>query len=92
MSYNKEGNLRTSFLNDGTLNLSDGNANTEVNITGNYTQNGKLLVDFDTNGASDHLKVSQGDAVLYGGITLTPQVDYYYNGQIIALDPIVSVE
>ena len=80
-----------TFTNDGTLNLSDGTAYTEVNITGNYTQNGKLLVDFDTNGASDHLKVSQGDAVIQGFITLTPQVDYYYNGQIITLDPIVSV-
>ena len=77
---------RNSFINSGTLNLSDGNANTEVNITGDYTQSGKLLVDFDTNGESDKLIITDGSATLNGYLTLTPQVDYYYNGQKITID------
>ena len=83
---------RHSFINNGTLDLSDGKATTVVNITGSYTQEGKLLVDFNSDADSDRLNVSQGDAGIYGSITLTPQVDYYFNGQTIVLDPIVSVE
>ncbi|MGM9569398.1 MAG: hypothetical protein ACI3XC_04885, partial [Phascolarctobacterium sp.] len=92
MSYTKEGNLRSSITNNGTLDLSDSKANTVVNITGNYTQNGKLLVEFNSDADSDQLQVKEGDAVIQGSITLTPQVDYYFNGQTIKLNPIVSVE
>ncbi|MGM9520233.1 MAG: autotransporter outer membrane beta-barrel domain-containing protein [Phascolarctobacterium sp.] len=81
-----------AFTNNGTLDLCDGKATTVVNITGNYTQNGKLLIEFNSDADSDHLQVREGDAVIQGFITLTPQVDYYFNGQTIVLDPIVSVE
>ena len=89
---------RGTLNNMGTFDLGEGIH--EISITGSYAQSTSstpddpipnLKVDFDTNGASDHLKVSQGNAIIQGFITLTPQVDYYYNGQIITLDPIVSV-
>ena len=76
----------TGFTNNGTFDLGD-NIKT-INITGNYTQGstGNLLVDFDTNGKSDKLNITEGSAKLDGKITLTPQVDYYYNGQKITID------
>lgn len=82
----------TGFTNYGTFDLGDG-IKENITITGNYTQTdtGNLGVDFDTNGKSDKLNITEGSANLDGKITLTPQVDYYYNGQVIKLDPIVSV-
>ena len=81
-----------TFTNNGTFNLGDGVK--DITITGNYeqTSTGNLGVDFDTNSVSDKLIIKEGSATLDGNITLTPQVDYYYNGQVITLDPIVSVE
>lgn len=83
---------RNSFINSGTLDLNDGKATTVVNITGNYTQYGKLLVEFNSDAESDHLQINEGGAVIQGSITLTPQVDYYFNGQTIKLNPIFSVD
>ena len=81
-----------TFTNNGTFNLGDGV--TDITITGNYkqTSTGTLGVDFDTNSKSDKLNITEGYATLDGKITLTPQVDYYYNGQVIKLNPIVSVD
>ena len=81
-----------TFTNNGTFNLGDGVK--DITITGNYeqTSTGNLGVDFDTNILSDKLIIKEGSATLDGNITLTNQVDYYYNGQVITLDPIVSVE
>ena len=77
---------RGTFTNNGSFDL--GNGITTINIKGNYTQysTGNLLVDFDTNGKSDKLNITEGSAKLDGKITLTPQVDYYYNGQKITID------
>lgn len=77
---------RGTFTNNSTFDL--GNGITTINIKGNYTQysTGNLLVDFDTNGKSDKLNITEGSANLDGKITLTPQVDYYYNGQMITID------
>ena len=87
----KVNSTRGTLINNGTFNLGDGIAT--ISITGNYSQpNGNLLVDFNTNSESDNLIVHEGTATLYGYIKLTPQVDYYYNGQTIKLDPIVSVD
>lgn len=92
MSYTQGGASRGSFINSGTLDLSDGKATTVVNITGEYNQqNGDLRVEFNSDAESDHLQVNEGGAVIQGSITLTPQVDYYFNGQTIKLDPIVTV-
>lgn len=83
---------RGTFRNNGTFKLGGDDIST-IYITGTYSQdNGNLLVDFNTNSESDHLIVHEGTATLYGYIKLTPQVDYYYNGQTIKLDPIVSVD
>ena len=83
---------RGTFINNGTFKLGGDDIST-IYITGTYYQaNGNLLVDFNTNSESDHLIVHEGTATLYGYIKLTPQVDYYYNGQTIKLDPIVSVD
>ena len=81
---------RGTFTNNGTFDLGDG-IKENITITGNYTQTdtGNLGVDFDTNGKSDKLNITEGYATLNGKITLTPQVDYYYNGQMINLNPIV---
>ena len=83
---------RGTFTNYGTFDLGDG-IKENITITGNYTQTdtGNLGVDFDTNGKSDKLNITEGYATLSGKITLTPQVDYYYNGQVIKLSPIVTV-
>lgn len=82
---------RGTFTNNGTFDL--GNGITTINIKGNYTQysTGNLLVDFDTNGKSDKLNITEGSATLNGKITLTPQVDYYYNGQKITIS-VIDVE
>ena len=81
---------RGTFTNNGTFDL--GNGITTINIKGNYTQySGNLLVDFDTNGKSDKLNITEGSANLDGKITLTPQVDYYYNGQKITIS-VIDVE
>lgn len=82
---------RGTFTNNGTFDL--GNGITTINIKGNYTQysTGNLLVDFDTNGKSDKLNITEGSANLDGKITLTPQVDYYYNGQKITIS-VIDVE
>lgn len=84
---------RGTFTNNGTFDLGDG-IKENITITGNYTQTdtGNLGVDFDTNGKSDKLNITEGHATLNGKITLTPQVDYYYNGQVIKLNPIVTVD
>ena len=88
----KENGQRGSLFNDGTFDLGKGI--NKIYITGNYSQGGNayLNVDFDTNGNADKLIIKDGSATLAGHLTLTPQVDYYYNGQIIALDPIISVD
>ena len=86
---------RGTFINSGTFDLGEGIA--EIKITGNYSQistlpnGGIMLVDFDTNGRSDKLIVSEGNATIGGTVTLTPQVDYYYNDQKITID-VVSVD
>lgn len=84
---------RGTFTNNGTFDLGDG-IKENITITGNYeqTSTGNLGVDFDTNSRSDKLNITEGSATLNGKITLTPQVDYYYNGQVIKLNPIVSVD
>ena len=85
LTPNKEGN-RGTFSNKGTFDLGEGI--TTINIKGNYVQDnyGNLLVDFNTNNESDKLNITEGSATLNGKITLTPQVDYYYNGQKITID------
>ena len=77
---------RGTFNNMGTFDLGKGI--NKIYITGNYFQNGNayLNVDFDTNGNSDKLVIKNGSATLNGYLTLTPQVDYYYNGQKITID------
>lgn len=78
---------RGTFTNNGTFDLGDG-IKENITITGNYeqTSTGNLGVDFDTNSRSDKLNITEGSATLNGKITLTPQVDYYYNGQKITID------
>ena len=85
LTANKEGS-RGYFTNNGTFDLGEGI--TTINIKGNYTQlsTGNLLVDFNTDNKSDKLNITEGSANLDGKITLTPQVDYYYNGQKITID------
>lgn len=77
------------FTNNGTFDL--GNGINAVTINGNYTQSssGDLRVDFNTDNQSDKLTVT-GNATIKGTISLTPQVDYYFNGQTISLQPIVE--
>lgn len=53
------------------------------------SSNANLLVDFNSDNQADTLTVT-GSANIDGKITLTPQVDYYYNGQTIKLQPIVT--
>ena len=81
-----ENGTRGTFVNNGTFDLGDGI--TTINIKGNYVQDyyGNLLVDFNTDNKSDKLNITEGTANLDGKITLTPQVDYYYNGQKITID------
>ena len=93
-----------TFTNNGTFDL--GNGITEIRIEGTFEQgtpieaprdaavsststNANLLVDFNTDNQSDTLKVN-GTAIVAGKITLTPQADYYFNGQTISLDPIIQ--
>lgn len=85
LTANKEGS-RGYFTNNGTFDLGEGI--TTINIKGNYVQDyyGNLLVDFNTDNKSDKLNITEGTANLDGKITLTPQVDYYYNGQKITID------
>ena len=82
----KENGQRGSLFNDGTFDLGKGI--NKIYITGNYSQGGNayLNVDFDTNGESDKLIITDGSATLDGHLTLTPQVDYYYNNQKITID------
>lgn len=84
-------NNRGYFYNDGTFDLGEGIST--ISIKGNYVQTGgNLLVDFNTNNESDKLNISEGNASINGGtITLTPQVDYYYNGQKITIS-VIDVE
>ena len=83
---------RGTFTNNGTFDLGDG-IKENITITGNYeqTSTGNLGVDFDTNSRSDKLNITEGSATLNGKITLTPQVDYYYNGQKITIS-VIGVE
>lgn len=83
---------RGTFTNNGTFDLGDG-IKENITITGNYeqTSTGNLGVDFDTNSRSDKLNITEGSATLNGKITLTPQVDYYYNGQKIIIS-VIDVE
>lgn len=83
---------RGTFTNNGTFDLGDG-IKENITITGNYeqTSTGNLGVDFDTNSRSDKLNITEGSATLNGKITLTPQVDYYYNGQKITIS-VIDVE
>lgn len=79
-----------TFTNNGNFELGDGIAT--INITGDYEQSssGNLLVDFNSDAGVDNLNINNGNATLSGKITLTPQVDYYFNGQQIKLSPIVN--
>lgn len=81
---------RGTLYNMGTFDLGEGVET--VTIKGNYRQtDGKLLVDFDSDGHSDALVISEGTAFITNGkIILTPQVDYYFNGQTIKLNPIIQ--
>ena len=78
--------LRGTLYNHGTFDLGKGIQ--KIEITGNYWQDmdANLNVDFDTNGESDKLIITDGSATLDGYLTLTPQVDYYYNNQKITID------
>ena len=78
--------LRGTLLNFGTFDLGKGIQ--KIEITGNYWQDmdANLNVDFDTNGESDKLIITDGSATLDGYLTLIPQVDYYYNNQKITID------
>ena len=80
----------TAFTNNGTFDLGNGIQN--ISITGNYNQtsNGTLGVDFNSDAGRDTLTISDGKASIAGTISLTPQVDYYFNGQTIKLDQIVN--
>ena len=77
---------RGTFTNNGTFNLGDGIK--EITITGNYKQSstGNLGVDFNSDQQADKLIVNEGYAALDGTISLTPQVDYYFNRQKITID------
>ncbi|MGM9582196.1 MAG: hypothetical protein ACI3WU_00565, partial [Phascolarctobacterium sp.] len=74
-----ENGTRGTFMNKGTFELGDGI--TTINIKGNYMQDyyGNMLVDFNSDAGSDKLNITEGTATLDGKITLTPQVDYYFN-------------
>ena len=81
---------RGTFINNGTFDLGEGIST--ISIKGNYLQTGgNLFVDFNTNNESDKLNITEGSATLNGKITLTPQVDYYYNGQKIIIS-VIDVE
>ena len=81
---------RGTFINNGTFDLGEGIST--ISIKGNYLQTGgNLFVDFNTNNESDKLNITEGSATLNGKITLTPQVDYYYNGQKITIS-VIDVE
>ncbi|MGM9570253.1 MAG: autotransporter domain-containing protein, partial [Phascolarctobacterium sp.] len=77
---------RGTLSNMGTFDLGEGIKNIE--ITGSYFQdmNANLKVDFNSDAGSDKLVIREGSATLMGTITLTPQVDYYFNGQKITID------
>lgn len=81
---------RGTFTNNGTFDLGDGIK--DITITGNYeqTETGTLGVDFNSDAGRDTLTISDGKASIAGTISLTPQVDYYYNGQQIGITSIVS--
>lgn len=84
-SNNGTTSTRGTFINNGTFDLGEGIST--ISIKGNYLQTGgNLFVDFNTNNESDKLNITEGSANLDGKITLTPQVDYYYNGQKITID------
>lgn len=91
-SNNGTTSTRGTFTNNGTFDLGD-EIKENITITGNYeqTSTGNLGVDFDTNSRSDKLNITEGSATLNGKITLTPQVDYYYNGQKIIIS-VIGVE
>lgn len=85
--------FRGTMNNMGTFDLGEGIQ--EINITGNYRQNTSsnpndpipnLKVDFNSDNGSDKLVIREGSATLAGTLTLTPQVDYYFNGQKITID------
>ena len=77
---------RGTLYNMGTFDLGEGIHNIE--ITGSYSQdmNANLNVDFNSDAGSDKLVITEGSATLNGTLTLTPQVDYYFNGQKITID------
>lgn len=81
---------RNTFTNNGTFDLGNGIQN--ISITGNYNQtsDGTLGIDFNSDADRDTLTISDGKASIAGTISLTPQVDYYFNGQTIKLDQIVN--
>lgn len=89
-SNNGTTSTRGTFINNGTFDLGEGIST--ISIKGNYLQTGgNLFVDFNTNNESDKLNIAEGSATLNGKITLTPQVDYYYNGQKITIS-VIDVE
>ena len=83
---------RGNFNNMGTFDLGEGINN--IKITGSYSQdkNANLKVDFNSDAGSDKLVIREGSAILEGTLTLTPQVDYYFNGQDITIDIIDADE
>lgn len=96
---------RGTFTNNGTFNLGDGISEIKITgnyIQGTPTEssgdaatitstttNANLGVDFNSDNGHDTLKISDGTASIAGKITLTPQVDYYFNGQTITLSSII---
>lgn len=81
-----------TFTNNGAFDLGDGIAT--IDIKGDYLQNttGNMLVDFNSDAGADLLNISGGKADLNGKLTLTPQVDYYFNGQKITIDVVNATE
>ena len=82
---------RGTFTNKGIFDLGDGIA--EIKIKGNYeqTDTGNLKVDFNSDAGSDKLTISDSNSTtIKGKVTLTPQVDYYFNDQKITIN-VVSV-
>lgn len=78
------------FTNNGTI--APGNSIGRISIIGNYTQNGKLEMEFDGDGNHDTLDIS-GDANFNSGssMEIIPVKSYYANNTKIDVDSFVNV-
>lgn len=78
------------FTNNGTI--APGNSIGRISIIGNYTQNGKLEMEFDGNGNHDTLDISE-DADFNSGssMEIIPVKSYYANNTKIDVDSFVNV-